>query len=187
MVLALATLTVSAQKIKLDDVFRYRSDHVTVEGDLTVLKGITGMQVVEDLSKITIAGLDVDHWLTFRQTEQPDYSAKNEWEHELKPLFKTVLLPFANQRLMKQNFMLSEEIESDVYMVVQPQNIGRKGNCVINCYIRKKGSDDNLASLFVTGRGGVFGTMSNLWGDGLKDAGNAMGKFLARYLIKLNQ
>ncbi len=185
MVAVSASAQIKSKLDRLDNIFKPSADKVTFAGDITALKGMASMQVVEDLSKITISGLDIDHWLKFRQAEQPDYNAKNEWENELRPSFRAVFVPFANEALIKVPFVLSEDIQTDTILVMEPHEVNRNGDCNIVCYVRRKGSTDNLVTFYIQSRGGVFGSMSNLWGDGLKSAGKRFGKFLVNKLKEL--
>ena len=56
--------------------------------------------------------------------------------------------------------------------------MSKKGNCTVKCFVKETQSGKQVYEFFVLGRGGVFGSMSNLWGDGFQNAGRRMGKMI---------
>lgn len=152
------------------------------EGSLAALKGETKMKVVEDWTETKIAGRTLADWLQFRQAEQPEYNAKEEWEDELKPRLMKDLPSAANDKLKNSNFFLTKEGDAKYVMTIHPVSVERKGNCVIEFTIQETKTDRQIARFTITGSGGTFGTMSNLWGDGFKSAGKRLGTMIAKAL-----
>ncbi len=160
----LVTLTANAQRI--------------IEGTFPSLKGQTKINLVIDYSNLVIANMSIRDWLECRQAEQPDYSAVNELEKELKPTVQEKLVEQINKKLQKRNAYIVTNNSAEYTLNVAPHDVAKKGNNKNECSILDK-EGKVLVKFVVSGKGGTFGSMSNLWGDGYKDSGKKLGGILA--------
>lgn len=153
-----------------------------VSGQFPELKSGNAMNIQIDMSQMTISSQPISTWLKIRQAEQPQWDAQHEVENELKPQVSSGLVSEANARLEKKGFVLIADSSTQYTLKVVVRNVERKGSNVNDCQIIDNASGRTLVSFTLEGKGGVFGSMSNLWGDGFKDAGKKLGKLLARYV-----
>lgn len=145
------------------------------------LKGEQAVSYVVDWSNLKIAGFTPKNWLEIRQTEQPEYNAKYEYENQLKTRIND-FISNANDQLEKVGLFLSSEKGRKYTVFIRPQNIERKGNNSIECSFVETTTGKVMAEFVVNGKGGTFGSMSNLWGDGMKSAGKKFGKTVCKGL-----
>ena len=121
-----------------------------MEGTAPSLKGETKINVKIDFSETKIENKSIAEWLEYRQAEQPDYSAY------------VTLNGSAKYTLM-----------------VYPVSISKKGKNTNMCSLL----DENgtaLVKFSVSGSGGTFGSMANLWGDGYGDSGKKIASFVEK-------
>ena len=144
---------------------------------LSILKGQHRIRWQMDWTQLTIEGMNTKDWLQFRQAEQPEYDANYELESQLKPRILDMVAG-ANAKLTKQQMILCSDSDCVYTLVLQPVSMNKKGNCTVKCFIRETESGKQVYEFYVLGRGGVFGTMSNLWGDGFQNAGRRLGKMI---------
>ncbi|SET24842.1 hypothetical protein [Prevotella sp. kh1p2] len=156
-------------------------------GSFAPLAGEAKIKVVEDWNNTKIVGRQLADWLEYRQAEQPEYNAENEWENELKPQLKECLLGKANEKLEDMGLFLSETGETKFVMTVHPVSVEKKGNQVVEFTVREASTQKEVVKFTINGKGGTFGSMSNLWGDGFKDTGKKLANLLKNELNKLKQ
>ena len=147
----------------------------------TFLKGEQAVSYIVDWTNLKIAGFSPKNWLEIRQTEQPEYNAQYEYENQLMPRIND-FISNANDQLEKVGLFLSSEKGRKYTVYLSPQNIERKGNNSIECSFVETATGKVLAEFVVNGKGGTFGSMSNLWGDGMKSAGKKFGKTVCKGL-----
>lgn len=147
----------------------------------TFLKGEQAVSYIVDWTNLKIAGFSPKNWLEIRQTEQPEYNAQYEYENQLMPRIND-FISNANDQLEKVGLFLSSEKGRKYTVYLRPQNIERKGNNSIECSFVETTTGKVLAEFVVNGKGGTFGSMSNLWGDGMKSAGKKFGKTVCKGL-----
>jgi hypothetical protein len=147
----------------------------------TFLKGEQAVSYIVDWTNLKIAGFSPKNWLEIRQTEQPEYNAQYEYENQLMPRIND-FISNANDQLEKVGLFLSSEKGRKYTVYLRPQNIERKGNNSIECSFVETATGKVLAEFVVNGKGGTFGSMSNLWGDGMKSAGKKFGKTVCKGL-----
>ncbi len=145
------------------------------------LKGEHSVSYVVDWKDLTVAGFSPKEWIQMRQAEQPEYNAKNEYEKELLPRINDFVSK-ANQELQNVNLFLTSEKGRKYTVFLRPQNIARKGNNSIVCSFVETATGRVMTEFVVNGKGGTFGSMSNLWGDGMKSAGKKFGKYVCKKL-----
>lgn len=158
-------------------------ENIIVDGSFAKLQHVSKFNIDIDWTNIHINGLNLSEWLKTRNNEQPEYDAESEYQHELKPRW-TKMVESANEKLSgKQIYLLPNSPEQEYTIIVSPHQIDRKGNLEAFCSIVN--NDDEVVVKFVlTGKGGMFGTMGNLWGDGFESAGKNLAKILKKYLHK---
>src|SRR5574344_86812 len=150
-----------------------------VSGNIASIKDVSKVKVVVDWSQVKINNLSVADWLEYRQTESPEYNAKDELENELKTQVMENVIPYCNKRIEKLNFfLLNGDNDTDVTLKIIPLTCDKKGNNISDFEFVKTNGGTSLVKIRVKSSGGVFGTMANLWGDGFKKAGENFGKYL---------
>jgi len=150
------------------------------EGSFAPLKGMTAFGYAEDWSQLLINGMEVSDWLDYRQFEQPEYDAKKELETELKPSIKN-LREALNEKL-GGHIRFTPGKAQTYKLTISPLNIDKKGNMILEC-VFSDNSGNQVVKFYVSGRGGTFGSMSNLWGDGFGSAGRRLAKRLINELL----
>ena len=166
----LMSLTMNAQSI--------------TEGKLPALYGQT-VKFEVDWSQLKINNLGVADWLAYRSAEQPEWDARKELDKELKPTVLEQALPQLNKYMqVKDVAFLPAPQKAKYVLVFIPVNVDKKGNNLDRVQIRDAATGEKLCQLTVDGKGGHFGTMSNLWGDGFRSAGKRLGSFLAKKITK---
>lgn len=149
--------------------------------DLSALKGEQKINFVVDWADLTIDRKPVPNWLEVRQADQPDWDAKKELNEELKPRVDD-LVEAANKKLSSCNLYLSKDKSCKYTLVLKPQNVSKKGDNIIKCEVKTTSGKKTIAEFSIAGKGGMFGSMSNLWGDGFKDSGKKLGNFIKKAL-----
>ena len=67
----------------------------------------------------------------------------------------------------------------NILLSVKPISVSKKGDNTNECYILDE--DDNaLVKFQISGSGGHWGSMSNLWGDGYEDAAKSLASFILK-------
>jgi hypothetical protein len=145
------------------------------------LKGETSLSYVVDWSNMTINGLGKSDWIERRNAEQPDYDAEKEYESELLPRINDFVAK-ANAEMENVNLFLSAKAGHKYTVYLYPQNIKSNGDNTIECAIKETATGKTMVEFVVNGRGGTFGSMSNLWGDGMRSSGKKFGKFICKHL-----
>lgn len=145
------------------------------------LKGETAMSFVVDWSNMTINGLKKNDWIERRNAEQPQYDAKSEYETELLPRIND-FVGKANEELEKVNLFISPKAGRKYTVYICPQRFNAKGDNSIECIIKETATGKTMTEFIINGKGGTFGSMSNLWGDGMKNSGKKFGKLICKQL-----
>lgn len=150
-----------------------------MEGTAPSLKGETKINLKIDFSETKIENRPIAEWLEYRQAQQPDYNAEDELEKELKPTLKEKIVKAMNKKLDKQGAYVTLNGSANYTLIVYPVSISKKGkNMNTCCILDKKGTV--LVKFSVSGSGGTFGSMSNLWGDGYSDSGKSIASFVEK-------
>lgn len=148
---------------------------------LSFLKGETAMSYVVDWSDMTINGLKKADWIERRNAEQPNFDAEKEYESELLPRINDFVAR-ANKEMENVNLFISSKPKRKYTLYLRPQNITSNGDNTIECVIKETATGKTMVEFVVNGKGGRIGSMSNLWGDGMRSAGKKFGKFICRHL-----
>ena len=176
-------LFISASILMLSVFVMSARDNIVVEGSFAKIQGIKRFNIEVDWTNIHINGLTPGEWIRYRNSEQPSFDAEEEFQSELKPRWSDMVASSNEKLNKKQVYLLPDASELKYKLIVSPHQIDRNGNLEAFCTIVNK-NDEVLVKFVLTGKGGIFGTMSNLWGDGFKSAGKNLAKILEKYLIK---
>jgi len=157
---------------------KYNINEVT--GSFKELAGVHAFTFAEDWSQITINGMSTSEWLEARQFEQPEFDAKKELDTELKPAMKE--LRGALVEKLQGEIRFTNEEGPDYKLTITPLSIDKKGNMILQCTIGRA-SGGQVVKFYVKGKGGTFGSMGNLWGDGFESAGKNLAKILKKNIL----
>ncbi len=120
--------------------------------------------------------------MRFGDAEQPNYDAHNELVNELKPRFADMAKE-ANEVMSKAQIYLFLNDDRQPYtIVVRPLRLDGHGNQTDIITIKDTSTGEQIVQFQIKAKGGKFGSMSNLWGDGFRRAGKQLGKTLLKYL-----
>lgn len=167
LIVIMVTLTVGAQKI--------------LEGTKPSLKGVNKIRLKIDFSETKIDNKTVADWLEYRQASQPKYNAKNELENELKPVVQEKVIKSLNNKLSKKGAFVTLNSNAKYTLLVKPVSVSMKGDNTNDCYILDE-FGNILVKFHISGSGGHWGTMSNLWGDGYEDSAKSIASFVVKCL-----
>lgn len=165
LIVIMVTLTVGAQKI--------------LEGTKPSLKGVNKIRLKIDFSETKIDNKTVADWLEYRQASQPKYNAKNELENELKPVVQEKVIKSLNNKLSKKGAFVTLNSNAKYTLLVKPVSVSMKGDNTNDCYILDE-FGNILVKFHISGSGGHWGTMSNLWGDGYEDSAKSIASFVVK-------
>lgn len=165
LIVIMVTLTVGAQKI--------------LEGTKPSLKGVNKISLKIDFSETKIDNKTVADWLEYRQASQPKYNAKNELENELKPVVQEKVIKSLNDKLSKKGAFVTLNSNAKYTLLVKPVSVSMKGDNTNDCYILDE-FGNILVKFHISGSGGHWGTMSNLWGDGYEDSAKSIASFVVK-------
>lgn len=150
-----------------------------MEGSAPSLKGETKINLKIDFSETKIENKSFAEWLEYRQAEQPRYNAEDELEKELKPTLTDNIIKALNKKLEKKGAYVTLNGSAKYTLMVYPLSISKKGkNTNTCCLLNEAGTV--LVKFSVSGSGGTFGSMSNLWGDGYRDSGKKIATFVGK-------
>lgn len=140
------------------------------------------INVTIDFSKANIHGKSEADFVYIQDVSSTeDWTAL--WENEYKPSLFHDLLGEYNTNMFdygyKVRFGNFENAKYQIRLVVT--SILESGTTYLKVYVEQKDQQKILCSFSISGRGGAFGSMINLMGDGFKRA----GKELAWQTIKL--
>lgn len=165
LLLVLTTLPTYGQKI--------------LEGSLPSLVGETKINVELDLTEARIDNKAIPDWLEYRQSEQPEYNAKQELETEFIPTIKGEILKAVNDKLDRYGAFAITNGSAKYTLLICPVSITKKGSNKNVCSIL----DENrkvLVKFAASGSGGHVGSMDNLFGDGYESSGKKIASFVAK-------
>lgn len=161
----MVTLTTDAQKI--------------LDGSIPSLKGEGKINLKIDFSETKIDNKSIADWLEYRQATQPKYDAQKELENELKPVVQEKILKVLNNKLSKKGAFVTINTNAKYTLSVKTISVSKKGDNTNECYILDE--DGNaLVKFQISGSGGHWGSMSNLWGDGYEDAAKKIASFILK-------
>ena len=117
--------------------------------------------------------------MEYRQASQPKYNAKNELENELKPVVQEKVIKSLNNKLSKKGAFVTLNSNAKYTLLVKPVSVSMKGDNTNDCYILDE-FGNILVKFHISGSGGHWGTMSNLWGDGYEDSAKRIASFVVK-------
>jgi hypothetical protein len=140
--------------------------------------------LVIDWSKMKIAGMDPEDWIRYRQETKPEIDARIELEDQLKPLLHQMFLPNCNKKTYKRNFILVRNKVTPYTLIISPLEIDAKGNNICDYDFTETESGKSLLKIEMKTKGGLIGSISNLWRDAFELAGDEFGDYLDSKLKK---
>ncbi len=150
-----------------------------LSGTAPSLQGVTKINLKFDYSNLLIEKKAIADWLEYRQATQPNYDAEEELEKQIKPNLQEKIIDALNSKLEKQKAFVTTNGSADYTIVVRPLTINKNGTNTNTCCILDK--DGNvLVEFSAMGKGGKWGSLSNLVGDGYKNSGKEIASFVAK-------
>ena len=84
-----------------------------------------------------------------------------------------------DNKLSKKGAFVTINTNAKYTLSVKPISVSKKGDNTNECYILDE--DGNaLVKFQISGSGGHWGSMSNLWGDGYEDAAKSLASFILK-------
>lgn len=165
LVAIMVALTADAQKI--------------IESKIPSLKGESKINIKIDFSETKIDNKSIADWLEYRQATQPKYDAKKELEDELEPVVQKKIVKNLNDKLSRKGAFVTINSNAKYTLSVKPISVSKKGdNTNEYCILDETGNV--LVKFQISGSGGHWGSMSNLWGDGYEDAAKRLASFMVK-------
>lgn len=153
--LAISPLFAQAQKIK--------------SGNLDFLKGEWKLHTEIDFSQAQYVGDQGYGQAILNSVLESDSSAL------LKRFYTAV-----TDELDNRYFLVGNQPDAKYKAIMYVQQVTANGKVYSIFIFSPIDSDENLCTMEVIGDGGHFGTFLNLFGDGMKDAGEIFGKVLRK-------
>ena len=161
----------------------FAGNNLIAKGSFDTIKDVRKFNVEVDWSYLHVAGYLPADWIVFRNNQQPEYDAEKELNEELMPQWQYIS-EVANDKLNKKRvYFFPNSTDEEYTIIVTPHQIDKRGNMEGFCSIVNR-QNELIVKFVLTGKGGRFGTMSNLWGDGFKSAGKNLANILQKYLLK---
>lgn len=150
-----------------------------INGSLGFLNNERNLALTFDFSETEIEGMTTKDFLS---AKYKDIERGEKW---LALAQKEILAKFVcsfNETLIKKGIPLQcRKSESANYQaIIKAKSFTNKGNMTAVILLTKVGSEDVLTKINLSAKGGQFGTLANLMGDGFRNA----GKKLAKLIIK---
>jgi hypothetical protein len=140
-----------------------------VSGSLAALSHETRLNVEIDYSEAVLNNLTLD-----------DFVATNDkWELAQTELWTKFVEKLNEGMSSRQPRLLAGHNESGYTLVLHVLDIDKKGNQRSVVKI-KDAAGNTIAEINANGDGGHFGSFYNLAGDGMKDIGERVGKFIVK-------
>ncbi len=146
------------------------------ENPLSFLLGQRKLDLSIDYSEGSLCSMQEDEFIPFMESEaeEPWVNIAGEW----KAKFTAEL----NEELEDTELLVGSYPKAAYEAVVNVEYLNKKGRFVAVVDFVEKESGKVVYSKYIAEDGGVFGTITNLIGDGHKHAGEALGEFLADYV-----
>ncbi|MDR1120966.1 MAG: hypothetical protein LBM08_08615 [Dysgonamonadaceae bacterium] len=148
------------------------------EGNLDFLKGETKLNIVFDYSNLKIEGRSEEYYI-----EKNGIKWKENWDNAKNEFFEKFVRN-VNLKLIEKEKQLrcGNFLDSKYQATVRVLELDNDKDMDAEIIIAQMDNNQILARLTLTGKAGSFGTMTNLVGDAMKDAGEKIGKLLVKKL-----
>ncbi len=156
-----------------------------ISGTLEPLKDIHIANVIVDWSKVLIDDKTEKKWLESREQERPQYDAVEELEKELKQQVIMKFIPASNDITKNKGFKLVRNKKTTISLKIIPLKVKRNGANVCQFEFFYTDSEESFATIELKSDSGIFGSMSNLWADGFRNAGVNFGGFMKKEIKKI--
>ena len=136
------------------------------QGSLGVLRGVGRANLEVDYSEAVIQGMT-----------EADYAAyETEWLKD-KP---SIIMKFVDEfNKVQDNLAIGLLPDVKYTCVLKVLNVTREGDIRAEFYVTETSTGDHLAEVTgIKAKGGRFGTGLNLMGDGMKNLGKGLGRFV---------
>jgi hypothetical protein len=154
-----------------------------VDGSLDFLKGETTLTVIYDYSEMQLEQMSMKDFL-FVRFPQVDKREKwfKSWNEETIPDLKEKFLLNFNKALINNKVSLrSIDAEKSNYQAtIKVLSVTKKGNTTADVIFTRVNSNEPLAKISIFAKGGHYGTLENLMGDGSKHLGTKLALFIAK-------
>lgn len=164
--------------------FQFVKGQLIMSGSIDAIANAHKTNLLIDWSRVKIAGMDVEEWISYRQKKNPEQDARIELEEQLKPLFHQVFLPNCNKSTYERNFILVRNQKTPYTLTIIPISIEENGTNTCEYEFTETESGTSLLKVVMKIRGGMIGSISNLWSYAFEDAGDDFGAFLDKALKK---
>lgn len=147
-----------------------------LENPLSFLQGQSKLDLSISYAEGSLCSMQEDEFIPFMESEadEPWVNITREW----KVQFTNEL----NEELEGHQFLVGSFPKAAYEAVVNVEYLNKKGRFVSTVDFVEKESGTVVYSKYIAADGGVFGSITNLIGDGHKHAGEALGKYLANYV-----
>lgn len=129
-----------------------------------------------DWSNTSIEQLSVSDWA---KAKYWDTDFDKEWADGLSEGVRKFILEFNSFSDKTGVLILSNDTDATTELKPELLSTTRRGNMVVKFTLVRKSDGETLGAAVVNGKGGTFGDLSNLQGDGW----NSVGKNLAKQTI----
>ena len=150
-----------------------------INGSLGFLKNERNLALTFDFSETEIEGMTTKEFLSAKYN---DTERGKKWLALAQKEISAKFVCSFNETFIKKGISLQyRKSESANYQaVIKAKSFSNKGNMTAVILFTKVDSQDVLAKINLSAKGGQFGTLANLMGDGFRNA----GKKLAKLIIK---
>jgi hypothetical protein len=151
------------------------------QGKFDFLKDLKIFDVEIDYSKATIRGKSAKNFFALENLENDNFEANYKREMLIK-FIKYVNFP------LPSNYSIGlDTLEVEYKIVVNVKVVDINGNTEANILIVKIDTEETVSQFVHYGRGGTFGSFTNLSGDGMIRLGTNIGYLFARKIRKINK
>ena len=151
-----------------------------ITGSLEFLKGEKELEINFDYSNVVIKNMKEKDFLEMKAMERGEKWVKY-WNEEVKNTLKVKFIKHFNEKgILYAGFKDNPQAEyvATIYLF----QVNEKGSIQSEVVFTKRGASQELARLRLNSRGGKFGTLENLMGEGYKRAGEDLARLIQREL-----
>lgn len=148
------------------------------EGSLDFLNNQTELNIVFDYTHLKIEGKSEEYYAIKEGKEW-----QKDWNNSKKEFFEKFVNSMNLELINRENKLRCGSYGDAKYQAtIWVLELDDDNDMNAEVIIHKISDNQALARITLYGAAGAFGTMANLVGDAMKDAGKKLGKFLAKKL-----
>ncbi len=147
------------------------------ENPVTFLQGERKLNLEINYSEGSLCSMEEDAFIPFMESEaeEPWSQISGEWKGKFT---------YACSDVLKGHTLLVGAFPKAKYKaVVNVDLLEKKGRFVATVQFVEQETGSVVGTMHLDVKGGVFGTITNLIGDGHEHAGEAFGRYLANYVM----